>query len=66
MGNMSTEEKIGITILSIVFGPFYLIGNALKSLGQSIGLIEKDKEIVYDSTTDPNSPEYKASENNNP
>lgn len=59
MGNMSTEEKVGITILSIIFGPFILIGRALKSIGQSIGLIEKDKEIEYDPTQDPNSPEYK-------
>jgi hypothetical protein len=59
MGNMSTEEKVGISILAIIFAPFILIGRGLKSIGQALGLIEEDKEIVYDSTTDPNSPEYK-------
>jgi hypothetical protein len=64
MGNISTEEKIGITIIAIIVGPFYLLGNALKSLAQSIGLIPKDKEIEYDPTLDPNSPDYQSNENN--
>ena len=60
MGNMSPQEKVGVVILSIIFGPFILVGRALKSIGQSLGLIERDEEIQYDVTKDPNSPEYKA------
>lgn len=58
MGNMTPQEKVGIVILSVIFGPFILIGRALKSIGQSIGLIEKDN-YDYDPTKDPNSSEYK-------
>lgn len=58
MGNMSPQEKVGIVILSIIFGPFILVGRALKSIGQSLGLI-KEETYEYDPTTDPNSPDYK-------
>ena len=59
MGNMSTGEKIGISIIAIISFPFILIGNALKSIGQALGIVEKDKELEYDPTMDPNSPDYK-------
>lgn len=58
MGNMSTEEKIGISILAIIFAPFILVGRALKSIGQSLGLV-REETYEYDPTLDPNSPEYK-------
>jgi hypothetical protein len=57
---MSTQEKVGISILAIIFAPFILVGRALKSIGQSLGLIEQEKELQYDPTKDPNSPDYKA------
>jgi hypothetical protein len=59
MGNMSTGEKIGISIIAIIAFPFMLIGNALKHIGQALGIIEQDKELEYDPTKDPNSPDYK-------
>ena len=53
MGNMTPQEKVGLVILSVVFAPFILIGRALKSIGESLGLIEKEK-YEYDPKTDPN------------
>jgi hypothetical protein len=58
MGNMTPQEKVGVVILSFIFGPFILIGRAIRSIGESIGLIEKET-YEYDPTKDPSSPEYK-------
>jgi len=53
MGNMTPQEKVGLVILSVVFAPFILIGRALKSIGESLGLIEKEN-YDYDPLKDPN------------
>ncbi len=55
MGNMSTGEKIGATILAILYFPFMLIKNALTG----IGVIKEQTEFEYDPSKDPNHPDYK-------
>lgn len=58
MGNMNTKEKITIGIVAIVCYPFVLVANIFKSIGRSLGVVERES-YEYDPTKDPNSPDYK-------
>lgn len=49
MGNMSTGEKVGITVLAIILAPFALIKQALEWIG-----IIKKPSYEYDPSKDPN------------
>jgi len=45
MGNMTTAEKIGISIIAIVYRPFMLVGDAIRFIGRSTGLFDEQRRI---------------------
>jgi hypothetical protein len=45
MGNMTTAEKIGISIIAIVYLPFMLVGDAIRLIGRSTGLLDEQRRI---------------------
>lgn len=46
MGKMDEKEMMAISIIALIFSPFFIIGKALRGLGQSLGLTQKQKEDV--------------------
>jgi hypothetical protein len=59
MGKMDEKEMIGITIIAFIFSPFILVGRLIKSIGESLGIVEPEK-YEYNPQLDPN---YVAPEN---
>ena len=53
MGNMTEKEKIAIGIIALIFSPFIILGRVIKSIGESLGVIEPEK-YDYNPKLDPN------------
>lgn len=53
MGKMDEKEMIAISIIAIIFSPFIIAGRIIKNIGQTLGIIEPEKN-EYDPKMDPN------------
>jgi hypothetical protein len=43
MGNISTGEKIAVGFLALIYYPFRLVYMAIRTVGEEMGLIEKEQ-----------------------
>jgi hypothetical protein len=53
MGKMEKEEMFAISIIALIFSPFILAGRLIRTIGESLGIIERET-YEYDPLKDPN------------
>jgi hypothetical protein len=41
MGKMDKKEIMVISIITLIFSPFFVIGKAIRTVGESLGIIKK-------------------------
>lgn len=42
MGKMDKKEMFVISAIAFIFSPFFVIGKAIRTIGESLGIIKKE------------------------